>query len=131
MIKLRDLLKEDDVVKNKQTGNVYMVKQFDPAKHEKPTPAEIEKTKAANNGQIPKGEKPSKPTPQQSQPQQAPKGQKLGGSDFKASAEKPNNQSTSNGKRPGADDMKLKSIMPGIDTSKYPFQEQIYIVVEI
>ena len=63
MIKLRDLLREDDIVKNKKTGNIYMVKQMDPAKHDKPTPAEVEKTKAANNGQIPKGEKPSKPAP--------------------------------------------------------------------
>ncbi len=44
MIKLKDLLKEDDIVKNKKTGNVYMVKKMDPAKHDKPTPAEVEKT---------------------------------------------------------------------------------------
>ena len=114
MLKLKDLLNEEDIVKNKKTGNVYVVKQIDPAKHDKPTPAEIEKTKAANNGQLPKGEKPSTPTPQQPQ-QQKPQGQKLGGSDFKSSAEKPNT-STAN-KRPGADDMKLKNLMPGIDTS--------------
>ena len=117
MIKLKDLLKEEDIVKNKKTGNVYVVKQFDPSKHDKPTPAEVDKAKAANGGQLPKGEKPSKPTPQQPQQGQAPKGQKLGGSDFKSSAETPN-VSTGTNKRPGADDMKLKSLMPGIDTSK-------------
>ena len=116
MIKLRDLLKEEDIVKNKKTGNVYVVQKMDPAKHDKPTPAEIEKTKAANNGQLPKGEQPSKPTPQQPQ-QQKPQGQKLGGSDFKSAAEKPNTSKTNGTKRPGADDMKLKNLMPGIDTS--------------
>jgi len=117
MIKLRDLLKEDDVVKNKKTGNVYVVKQMDPAKHDKPTPAEIEKTKAANGGQLPKGEQPSqKPTPQlpKGQPQ---KGQKVSASDFKTSAEKPKQQ-TGN-----SDDMKLKSLMPGMDTSKKTLSE--------
>jgi hypothetical protein len=123
MIRLKDLLKEDDIVKNKKTGNVYMVKQMDPAKHDKPTPAEVEKTKAANNGQIPKGEKPAKPTPQSvKQQKQVPAAQKLGAADFKSSAEKgTSDQSTQKGgtsKRPGADDMKLKSLMPGIDTSK-------------
>jgi hypothetical protein len=118
MIKLKDLLKEEDIVKNKKTGNVYVVKQFDPSKHDKPTPAEVDKAKAANGGQLPKGEQPSKPTPQQPQQGQPPKGQKLGSTDFKSSAEKPNNQSTSGTKRPGADDMKLKNLMPGIDTSK-------------
>ena len=95
MLKLKDLisesyLKEDDVVKNKKTGNVYMVKKMDPAKHDRPTPAEIDKTKQANGGQLPKGEKPSKPISQQPQ-QQKPQGQKLGANDFKSSAEKGNN----------------------------------------
>ena len=69
MIRLKSLLKEDDIVKNKKTGNVYVVKQFDPAKHDKPTPAEVDKAKAANGGQLPQGEQPSKPTPQQPQQQ--------------------------------------------------------------
>jgi hypothetical protein len=52
MIKLKDLLKksllkEEDIVKNKKTGNIYVVKQMDPNKHDKPTPAEIEKAKKA------------------------------------------------------------------------------------
>lgn len=57
-------LNEDDVVKNRQTGNVYMVKKMDPSKHEKPTPAEIQKVKAANGGKIPseKSATTSKPT---------------------------------------------------------------------
>lgn len=118
MIRLKDLLKEDDIVKNKKTGNVYAVKQMDPAKHDKPTPAEIEKTKAANNGQIPKGEKPAKPTPKQ-QPQQAPKPQqKLAATDFKSSAEKP--KSSNGGNEPGADINKLKSLMPNAQFDRKP-----------
>jgi len=115
MIRLKDLLKEDDIVKNKKTGNVYVVKQMDPAKHDKPTPAEINKAKSSNGGELPKGEQPSKPTPQQPQ-QQKPQGQKLGGNDFKSSAE--TGIEKNKPKRPGADDMKLKNLMPGIDTSK-------------
>ena len=56
MIKLKSLLAEEDVVKNKKTGNVYVVQSFDPNKHDKPSPAEIEKTKQANNGVLPKSE---------------------------------------------------------------------------
>ena len=47
MIKLKSLinksflLKEDDIVKNKKTGNVYTVQQMDPNKHDKATPDEI------------------------------------------------------------------------------------------
>ena len=52
MIRLKSLLKEDDIVKNKKTGNVYVVKQMDPAKHDKPTPAEADKTKQANPAAI-------------------------------------------------------------------------------
>jgi hypothetical protein len=74
MIRLKSLLKEEgEIVKNKKTGNVYMVKTFDPSKHDKPTPAEVEKTKAANGGKIPVGEKP-KPQPK---PAQKPAGQPL------------------------------------------------------
>ena len=54
--KLFGFINEDDIVKNKKTGNVYMVKTFDPAKHDKPTPDEVEKTKAANGGKIPTSE---------------------------------------------------------------------------
>jgi len=115
MIKLKDLLKEDDIVKNKKTGNVYMVKQMDPAKHDKPTPAEIEKTKAANSGQIPKGEKPAaKPTPQQPQGQPQ-KGQKVAASDFKSAAEKPTTKG--NGK---SDIPMLKDLMPNAKFDRKP-----------
>jgi hypothetical protein len=55
-------LNEDDVVKNRKTGNVYVVKNFDSTKHDKPTPAEIEKAKKANGGKLPTTDKPtSKP----------------------------------------------------------------------
>lgn len=112
MIKLKDLLKEEDIVKNKKTGNVYVVKQMDPAKHDKPTPAEIEKTKAANGGQLPKGEQPSKPTPQSPQ-QQKPQGQKLSGGDFKSSAEKAPNKQKS-------DIPMLKNLMPNANFDRKP-----------
>jgi hypothetical protein len=112
MIKLKDLLREDDIVKNKKTGNVYMVKKMDPAKHDKPTPAEVEKTKASNGGQIPKGETPSTPNSQQPQ-QQKPQGQKLGGNDFKSSAEKTSDN-------PKSDIPKLKDLMPNAKFDRKP-----------
>jgi hypothetical protein len=119
MIKLKQLLREGDIVKNKKTGNVYMVKQMDPAKHDKPTPAEVEKTKAANGGKLPTSDKPSTPTPQQPQ-QQTPKGQKLSGSDFKSSAEKSTNKPTAG----NSDTMpKLKDLMPGADFSAKPLSQ--------
>jgi hypothetical protein len=37
MIKLIDIFKEDDIVKNKKSNNVYVVKKMDPSKHDKPT----------------------------------------------------------------------------------------------
>ena len=147
MIKLLDLLREDDIVKNKKTGNVYVVKQMDPAKHDKATPAEINKAKAKSGGVLPKvgqeptiqqpqaspqakpqqptanpvvGKKPAageKPAAQSAQPQsgEVPPPGKLSGKDFQSSAEK--NVEKEKPQRPGADDMKLKNLMPGIDTS--------------
>ena len=112
MIRLKSLLREDDIVKNKKTGNVYVVKQMDPSKHDKPTPAEVDKAKQANGGQIPKGEQPSKPIAQQPQ-QQKPQGQKLGGSDFKSSAEKPSDKSKS-------DIPMLKDLMPNANFDRKP-----------
>ena len=106
MIKLKSLLKEqEEVVKNKKTGNVYVVQSFDPAKHDKPSPEEVEKAKAANNGVLPKSE----PQPPQKPMNTAPTkpGQKLGGSDFKSTAETPKNSGMP----------KLKDLMPGMDTS--------------
>ena len=57
-------INEDDVVKNKKTGNVYVVKNFDSKKHDKPTPDEVEKAKKANGGKLPTTDKPAagKPT---------------------------------------------------------------------
>ena len=106
MIKLKSLLKEqEEVVKNKKTGNIYVVQSFDPAKHDKPSPEEVEKAKAANNGVLPKSE----PQPPQKPMNTAPTkpGQKLGGSDFKSKAENPKNSGIP----------KLKDLMPGMDTS--------------
>ena len=108
MIKLKSLLREqEEVVKNKKTGNVYVVQNFDAAKHDKPTPAEIQKAKSANNGVLPKGEPHSQTpkAPQNTAP--AKPGQKLGSSDFKSSAETPKDSGMP----------KLKDLMPGIDTS--------------
>ena len=106
MIKLKSLLKEqEEVVKNKKTGNVYVVKNFDASKHDKPTPAEIEKAKAANNGQLPKGEPQPTQTPKNTAPTKP--GQKLGSTDFTSSAETPKNSGVP----------KLKDLMPGMDTS--------------
>ena len=112
MIRLKSLLREDDIVKNKKTGNVYVVKQMDPSKHDKPTPAEVDKAKQANGGQIPKGEQPSKPIAQQPQ-QQKSQGQKLGGSDFKSSAEKSSDKSKS-------DIPMLKDLMPNATFDRKP-----------
>jgi hypothetical protein len=117
MIKLKDLLREDDIVKNKKTGNVYMVKQMDPAKHDKPTPAEVEKTKAANGGQVPKGEKPSIPNPKQQK--QAPAAQKMGAADFKSSAEKGRNTDKATDKSK-SDIPMLKDLMPNAKFDRKP-----------
>jgi len=57
--KPKRILREDDVVKNRETGNVYTVKQRDPSKHDVPTPAEIKKAKASNNGELPKDDTPT------------------------------------------------------------------------
>ena len=65
-------LNEDDIVKNKKTGNVYVVKKMDPTKHVKPSSAEINKAKIVNGGKLPTSDKSvavkptikGKPTPQ-------------------------------------------------------------------
>ena len=113
MIKLKDLLREEDVVKNKKTGNVYVVQKMDPNKHDKPTPAEIEKTKAANNGQLPKSEPQPKQTPNNNPTDEPQKGQKLGSSDFKSSAEKSKDNSKS-------DIPMLKDLMPNANFDRKP-----------
>ena len=111
---------------------------MDPNKHEKPSPAEVEKAKAKSGGVLPKVGQTStspqpqsnpqstdnkksangeKPNPKSGEPQQSetPPPGKLSGKDFQSSAEK--NVEKEKTKRPGADDMKLKNLMPGIDTS--------------
>jgi hypothetical protein len=111
MIKLKSLLTEEEVVKNKKTGNVYVVQNFDSTKHDKPTPAEINKAKAANNGVLPKGE-PHSQTPKIPQNTAPTKpGQKIGGSDLTTSAEKSNGVP------------KLKDLMPGGDFSNKPLSQ--------
>jgi hypothetical protein len=105
MIKLKSLLKEgEEIVKNKKTGNVYVVQNYDPSKHDKPTPAEVEKAKASNNGVLPKLEPQAPQTPKNTAPTKP--GQKLAGGDFTSSAEK------KDGGMP-----KLKDLMPGGDFS--------------
>jgi len=90
MIKLRDLLTEGDtIVKNKKTGNVYSVKTFNPAIHDKPTAADIQTAKAKNGGKI-ASEKPT-PTIQKDKTATPQNLQKL---------------------------PQLKTLMPGIDTPK-------------
>lgn len=106
--KLYHLINEDDIVKNKKTGNVYTVKTFNPTVHAKPSPDEIETTKQKNGGKIPA----EKSTSQSSKSQKdTPKDKaSLSSKDFKSSAEK--------GKQTSDKDVtKLKSIMPNIDIS--------------
>ena len=107
MIRLRDLIKEEEVVKNKKTGNVYVVQKADPTKHDKPSPKEIQKAKDSNGGQLPKSEPQPNQTPQNTAPQNPKQGQKLSGLDFKSSAETPKDSGMP----------KLKDLMPGMDTS--------------
>lgn len=109
MIKLKSLLREEEVVKNKKTGNVYVVQNFDPSKHDKPTPAEIHKAKQANNGVLPTGE----PQPPQKPINTAPEkpGQRIGGSDLRTSAEK------------SSGIPKLKDLMPNADFSNKPLSQ--------
>lgn len=112
--KLYNIISEADgqIVKNKKTGNVYMVQTLDPSKHDKPTPAEVEKTKAANGGKVPTSSAPKKPTPTvtdtpKNKKQNNP--QKISKADFKSSAETNTNTNS---------DTILKKLMPGMDTSK-------------
>ena len=57
--KPKRILREDEVVKGKDSGNIYTVKTFNPDRHVKPTPAEIEKAKASNGGKLPKDDTPT------------------------------------------------------------------------
>jgi hypothetical protein len=109
--KLYRIINEDEVVKNKKTGNVYTVKTFNPSVHDKPTPDEVTAAKQKHGGKLP-SEKDQKPASQKPTPKQTPTGQKSTGIDFKSSAEKSKTDTAD------VDDTKLKSLIPGIDTSK-------------
>lgn len=109
MIRLKSLLKEEEVVKNKETGNVYVVQKMDPSKHVKPTPAEIAHAKSKNGGQLPKTEPQSPQKPQNTAPEKP--GQRVGGSDLKTSAEK------------SSGIPKLKDLMPNADFSNKPLSQ--------
>jgi hypothetical protein len=109
--KLYKIINEDDVVKNKKTGNVYVVKTFNPELHDKPTPAEVDKAKKQGGGKLPTADKPkssasSKEPTQEPQTKSKPKR-----SDFVSTAEKDKSGGES-------DNAKLKTLMPGMDTSK-------------
>jgi len=112
MIRLKSLLKEEEVVKNKDTGNVYVVQKMNPDKHVKPSPAEIQQAKAKNGGQLPKSEPQSPQTPQNTAPTKP--GQKLSGSDFASSAETPKS-STKKSEIP-----MLKDLMPNAKFDRKP-----------
>ena len=51
--KPKRVLKEEDIVKSKKSGNIYTVQKMDPNKHDKPTPAEIEQAKEKGGGKLP------------------------------------------------------------------------------
>ena len=108
MIRLKSLLKEEEVVKNKETGNVYVVQKMNPNKHVKPTPAEIQQAKSKNGGQLPKSEPQSPQKPQNTAPTKTV--QKLSGSDLSTSAEKSK----------GSDIPMLKDLMPNAKFDRKP-----------
>ena len=105
---------EGEIVKNKKTGNVYMVKTFDPGKHDKPTPDEIEKAKAAHGGKLPTSDKSApKVKPESPKPSKKKEPVKMAKTDFQSSAE--TDKMTAGDSQ---SDASLKKLMPGIDTSK-------------
>lgn len=66
-------LTEEDIVKNRKSGNIYVVNKMNPSVHDKPTPAEIDKAKKANGGKLPSGEKSSTPNQKAGPVKSAPK----------------------------------------------------------
>jgi hypothetical protein len=124
--KLYNLINEDDIVKNKKTGNVYTVKQMDPSKHDKPTDGEIEATKQKHGGKVPTSDpaaKPGKEKPATSAPagQQKAEPKKIGATDFKTDAEKSKDgggKTFSNVPKGSVSGDKLKDLMPNMDTTK-------------
>ena len=86
-------LNEEDIVKNRKSGNIYVVGKMDPKIHDVPTSAEINKAKKANGGELPTGETPSKPAAPVGAQKTAPKAD-IGVSD----AEKNKDKKTSSSK---------------------------------
>jgi hypothetical protein len=108
--KIYQLIMEDDIVKNKKTGNVYSVVKMDPTKHDKPSPAEVEKAKQDNGGEVPKGETPSSKGEKPKEPsKEKPDTKKLSGSDLKSTAEKNKSEIP-----------KLKDLMPNATFDRKP-----------
>jgi hypothetical protein len=66
-------LNEDDIVKNKKSGNIYVVGKMDPTIHDIPSSAEINKAKKANGGELPKDKTTSKPAGKAGTQKTAPK----------------------------------------------------------
>ena len=58
--KPKRILREDVVVKGKDSGNIYTVKTFNPDRHVKPSDSEVEKAKKDNGGNLPS--EPKEPT---------------------------------------------------------------------
>jgi hypothetical protein len=80
-------LNEEDIVKNKKSGNVYVVNKMNPSIHDVPSSAEIAKAKSDNGGELPKDEKsPKSKTPT--------KGKQLKGADFATDLEKEKSSTT-------------------------------------
>jgi hypothetical protein len=120
LYELVNRIDEDDVVKNKKTGNVYTVKNFNPELHDKPTPAEVDLAKQKHGGKLPSEKDQKQVSPKTTTPKskETPKPQPT---DFKSSAEKRDSGEdpmSNTGKV--ASDTKLKSLMPGMDTSTKP-----------
>jgi hypothetical protein len=93
-IKKSGALNEDEVVKNKKTGNVYVVKNMDPSKHDKPTPAEIDTAKKKNGGQLPQDDDSDSKFSGKATEKPSQQSKTLSGGDLTTSAEK-NKQSQS------------------------------------
>jgi hypothetical protein len=94
--KSKRVIKEDEVVKNKETGNVYKVKERDPSKHDIPTPAEIKKAMDSNNGELPTQDT-STSSPKADTPQTAPKAD-IGVSSAEKNAQQKSKKRVVNGK---------------------------------
>jgi hypothetical protein len=146
MIKLKNLLFEKfvyeaprkeldvDITYTNAKGQQKKIKARDALRLAKDHPAHIQAAKIASTKDAAANQAKSKTEPEKTEkpnkqpeekpntgakPKAAPPPGKLGGTDFKSSAEKnADSEKSQTDKRPGADDMKLKNLMPGIDVSK-------------